>query len=307
MNNIHHINLAGIDLNLLIVFDALMMEQNVTRAGKRVGLSQPATSNALARLRRLLNDDLFIRTAAGLRPTPTAITLQQQLSPALRQVQRALLEQSRFDPASSDRVFAIGMSDYLEFTLLPHLMQMLQTLAPQVSVQIRSGDRQKLLALLDSGEIDLVCGVFPEKLREHNEQLLFQDSYVCVCRQDHPVIGDSLSLEEYLAAAHLLVSVMEDRIGRVDHLLAKRDLKRHIALSIPHFLSAPFVLMQTDLIATLAHRVALTYAQHQRLKLLPIPLKISGFSVSMRWHRLTDASPACQWLRSVVLRVNQMI
>lgn len=307
MSDIHHINLAGIDLNLLIVFDALMTEQSVTRAGERVGLSQPATSNALARLRGLINDDLFVRTAAGLRPTPTAIALKQQLRPALQQIQAALLEQSTFNPATSDRVFVIGMSDYMEFTLLPRLMQTLQTIAPQVSVQIRSGDRQKLLALLDTGELDLVCGVFPEKIASHKQKLLFQESYVCVCRCDHPVIGSSLSLEEYLAVSHLLVSVKEDRIGRVDTLLTEQNLKRHIALSIPHFLSAPFILAQTDLVATLAQRIALPFAQHQRLKLLPMPLAIAGFSVFMRWHRTTETSPACQWLRSVVLEVNRMI
>jgi DNA-binding transcriptional LysR family regulator len=307
MSNIHHINLAGIDLNLLIVFDALMTEQNVTRAGKRVGLSQPATSNALARLRSLINDDLFTRTAAGLRPTPTAIVLHQQLRPALQQIQAALLEQSTFDPATSDRVFAIGMSDYVEFTLLSHLMQKLQILAPEVSVQIRSGDRQKLLSLLDRGEIDLACGVFPEKIAWHQEQLLLQESYVCVCRSNHPIIDSSLSLEEYLSVSHLLVSVKEDRIGRVDTLLAKQNLKRHIALSTPHFLTAPFILAQTDLVATLAHRVALAFANHQQLKLLPPPFPIPGFSVYMRWHHSTETSPASQWLRSIVLEVNKTV
>ena len=307
MSAIHHINLAAIDLNLLVVFDALMTAQNVTRAGERLGLSQPATSNALARLRSLINDDLFIRTAAGLRPTPTAIALQQQLRPALQQIQASLLEQSTFNPATSDRVFAIGMSDYGEFTLLPRLMHTLQTLAPQVSMQIRSGDRQKLLALLDSGEIDLACGVFPEKIAWHKEQLLFQESYVVVCRRDHPLIGSSLSVEEYLAVSHLLVSVKEDRIGRLDTLLAEQNLKRHIALSIPHFLTAPFILGQTDLVATLAQRIALTFANHQPLKLLPMPLPITGFAVFIRWHHATETSPACQWLRSVVLEVTRMI
>jgi DNA-binding transcriptional LysR family regulator len=288
MTDIHHINLASIDLNLLVVFDALMAERNVTRAGERLGLSQPATSNALARLRSLINDDLFIRTATGLRPTATALSLKQHLRPALQQIQAALLEQSTFNPATSDRVFAMGMSDYVEFTLLPPLIQMLQTLAPQVSVQIRSGDRQKLLALLDTGEIDLAFGLFPEKIAWHKDHLLFQESYVCVCRHDHPVIGKSLSLEEYLAASHLLISVKEDRIGRVDTLLAEQNLKRHIALSIPHFLTAPFVLTQTDLIATLAQRIALTFAQHQRLKLLPMPFPIANFSVFMRWHHATE-------------------
>lgn len=306
MTSIHHINLAAIDLNLLVVFDALMTEQNVTRAGERIGLSQPATSNALARLRSLISDDLFIRTVAGLRPTPTAIALYQQLHPALQQIQAALLEQSTFDPATSDRVFAIGMSDYGEFTLLPNLMQKLQSLAPQASVQIRAGDRQKLLSLLDSGEIDLACGVFPEKTAWHQEQLLLQESYVCVCRKHHPIIGSSLSLEEYLLVSHLLVSVKEDQIGRVDALLAEQNLKRHVALSTPHFLTAPFILAQTDLVATLAHRVALTFANSQNLKLLPLPFPLSGFSVVMRWHQSTETSPACQWLRSIVLQVKSL-
>ncbi len=301
MTNIHHINLAAIDLNLLVVFDALMIERSVTRAGKRVGLSQPATSNALARLRSLIDDELFLRTAAGLRPTPTAVALHLQLHPALQQIQGALLEQSTFDPATSDRVFAIGMSDYMEFVLLPRLMQTIQSLAPRVIVQIRSGDRPKLLALLDSGEIDLICGVFPENISWHREKFLLKENYVCVCRRDHPVIGDSLSLEEYLAASHLLVSVQEDRIGRVDMLLAGQSLKRHIALSIPHFLMAPFILAQTDLVAALAERIAVSFARHQDLKLLPMPFLSEGFSVFMRWHHTTETSAACRWLRSVVL------
>jgi DNA-binding transcriptional LysR family regulator len=307
MNNIHHINLAGIDLNLLVVFDALMTDKSVTRAGERIGLSQPATSNALARLRSLIKDDLFIRTAAGLRPTPIAIALHQQLRPSLQQIQAALLEQSTFDPATSDRVFAIGMSDYVEFTLLPSLMQKLQTLAPGIGVQIRSGDRDKLLSLIDSNEIDLACGVFPEQIAWHQEQQLLQESYICVCRKNHPVIGSSLSLEEYLSVSHLLVSVKEDRIGRVDALLAEQNLKRHIALSTPHFLTVPFILAQTDLVATLAHRVALTFAQDLKLKLLPLPFLMPAFSVSMRWHRSTETSPACQWLRSIALQVSSLI
>lgn len=303
MSNIHHINLAGIDLNLLVVFDALMTEQNVTRAGEKLGLSQPATSNALRRLRNLTNDELFIRTAAGLRPTLKAILLTQQLRPALQHIQSALLDEPTFDPATSDRVFAIGMSDYVEFMLLPTFMQTLQARAPHVSVQIRSGDREKLLSLLDSGEIDLACGVFPEKIAWHKQQLLFQESYVCVCRRHHPTIGSSLSLEEYLAVSHLLVSIQEDRVGRVDTLLAEQNLKRHIALSIPHFLTAPFILVQTDLVATLAQRIALVFAQNQPLKLLPMPLLITCFSVFMRWHHSTDDSPACRWLRSVIAEV----
>ncbi len=307
MSDIHHINLAGIDLNLLVVFDALMTEQNVTRAGERVGLSQPATSNALSRLRSMMADELFVRTATGLRPTPRAIALAQQLRPALQHVQSALFDQSNFDPATSDRVFAIGMSDYVEFILLPVLMQRLETIAPQVSLQIRSGDRQKLLALLDSGELDLVCGVFPEQVPWHQTQCLFEEHYVCVCRADHPLAGKALSLEDYLAASHLLVSVKEDRVGRVDQMLAEQNLTRHIALSLPHFLIAPFILAQTDLVATLAQRIALAFAQSQSLTLLSPPLPISGFSVFMRWHQSSDHSPACQWLRSIMADISSLV
>jgi DNA-binding transcriptional LysR family regulator len=307
MSDIHHINLAGIDLNLVVVFDALMTDRNVTRAGERLGLSQPATSNALSRLRSLTKDELFVRGAGGLQPTPIAIVLAQQLRPALQHIQSALLEEQTFHPTTSDRVFTIGMSDYVEFTLLPKLMQRIHAIAPHVSLQIRSGDRQKLLSLLDNGEIDLLCGVFPEQIQWHKEEFLFSENFVCVCRDDHPTIGNTLSLEEYLSVSHLLVSLKEDRVGRVDTLLAQQNLKRHIALSIPHFLTAPFILAQTDLIATFPERIALAFAENQALKILPIPLDIEGFSVGMRWHQSSYNSPACQWLRSQIIESSKLL
>ena len=142
-------------------------------------------------------------------------------------------------------------------------------------------------------------------LSHHQAETLLDETYVCVCRQQHPMIhphlGQSLSLDTYLAASHLLVSIKEDRIGRVDTLLAERNLSRKIHLSTPHFLTVPFILAQTDLVATLPRRVALSFARHQQLQLLPPPLPLPGFSVAMRWHRSSETAPACQWLRSVVL------
>ncbi|WP_427158016.1 LysR family transcriptional regulator [Aliinostoc sp. HNIBRCY26] len=307
MSDIHHINLAGLDLNLLVVFDALMTEQNVTRAALRLGLSQPATSNALARLRNLMADELFVRKTTGLSPTPKAIALAQQLRPALQQIQSALLEPPNFDPATSDRVFAIGMSDYVEFILLPRLVERLQVIAPHISLQIRAGERQKLLSLLDKGEIDLICGLFPEKSSLHKEQLLFDEVYCCVCRQAHPRIGSDFSIEDYLAESHLLVSIQEDRMGRVDTLLAQQNLQRHIAVSTPHFLIAPFILTQSNLVATLPQRVALKFIESQALKLLSVPLPLLGFSVFMRWHQSTDNLPANEWLRELILEVSSLI
>lgn len=304
-------NLAGIDLNLLVVFDALMTERQVTRAGESIGLSQPATSNALARLRNLTKDELFVRSRGTLLPTPVAISLAQQIQPALGQIQTALSPVQPFDPMTSDRVFNIGMSDYVGFVLLPRLVEKLETVAPHIKIQVKSGDRQLQLALLDSGEIDLLCGLFPEQVAWHDQQLLFQEQFVCVCRsvggasprENRSFVGDALSLEDYLSTSHLLVSVQEDMVGRVDYLLAEQNLTRHIALSVPHFLVAPAILAQTNLIATLPTRIVREFAPSLNLKILPCPLPLKGFSVFMRWHQSMSAQNAHDWLRRIVTEI----
>ncbi len=298
-------NLSGLDLNLLIVFDALMTERHVTRAGEKIGLSQPATSNALARLRKLTQDQLFIRTQGTLQPTPVAMALAQQIQPALQRIDQALMRERPFEPASCDRIFSIGMSDYTAFLLLPQLLKTIAVEAPHVAIQVRSGDRAKLLHLLDTGAVDLLCGVFPEKVPWHRSQKLFGEKFVCVCRQTHPTISNHISLSDYAEADHLLVSIAEDRVGRVDHLLSQQNLSRHIALSVPHILVVPFVLAQTDLIATLAERIARTFAQTQAFKLLPLPLDLKGFTVSMRWHQSCQDHPEQIWLRKQIQRICQ--
>jgi len=195
------------------------------------------------------------------------------------------------------------MNDYVEFVLLPRLLEKLETTAPHVKIQIRSGDRQHCLALLDSGEIDLLCGLFPEKIAWHEEQLLFQEQFVCVCRRDHPVIRDSISLEDYISVSHLLVSLKEDMVGRVDNLLAKDNLTRHVALSVPHFLVVPAILARTNLIATLAERVAHEFAPTKNLKILSCPFPLKGFSVFMRWHQSTHDNAIHAWLRALIAEV----
>ncbi len=296
-------NLAGIDLNLLVVFDALMTERQVTRAGEKLGLSQPATSNALARLRNLTQDELFVRNSGKLQPTPIAIALAQQIQPALNQIQTALSPPKTFDPLTSDRVFNIGMNDYVEFVLLPSLLEKLATIAPHVKIQARSGNREQQLALLDSGEIDLMCGLFANNIAWHEEQWLFEEKFVCVCRQNHPSIGDVISLDEYLNNDHLLVSVQEDMVGRVDFLLDQQNLARNIAISTPHFLVAPSILARTNLLATLVERVAQKFALILNLKILPCPIPLPGFSVFIRYHKSMRDRDDNAWLRSIITEV----
>ncbi|UBF27165.1 LysR family transcriptional regulator [Kovacikia minuta CCNUW1] len=303
MDGIHHINLAAIDLNLLVVFDALMAERQVTRAGARIGLSQPATSNALARLRTLFDDELFVRTSTGLQPTPRAIVLEPSIRHVLLQVQAALKKDAPFDPQTTEQVFTLGMSDYGEFVLLPKLMQWIEATAPGIRILVRSSDRQLALKQLDNDEIDLALGVFPEKASWHRSQILFQENFVCVSSCNNSHVQNPITLENYLAASHLIVSPVEDMVGRVDHILAKQNLKRRIVISVPHFLIAPFVVANTDLIVTLAERVARTYATMLNLQIQPLPIPVPGFAFSLLWHTKNDQDPAHLWLREAIVEV----
>lgn len=300
-------DMAGIDLNLLLVFDALMQEQNVTRAGQRIGLSQPATSAALARLRHLFEDELLVKTINGMQPTPKAIQLTEKLRSALLQIQSALTQEDTFIPETSDRVFRLGMSDYAEFVLLPELMQQLSQQAPQIQLQVRATDRQEALSLLDENHIDLAIGFYPKQSSWHQKQILFEEQFACVCRQDHPLIKTNLTLKTYLKVSHLLVSLREDHSGRIDQLLAEQNLQRHIALVIPHFLLSGFILARTDLVAALPKRLAQCWMNFLPLKVLPLPLKVSGFSVSMLWHARDQNEPGHSWLRSLCVSISESL
>jgi LysR family transcriptional regulator, mexEF-oprN operon transcriptional activator len=305
MSSIHHMNMAGIDLNLLVVFDALMQERNVTRAGQRIGLSQPATSSALARLRHLFDDELLIKTPNGMEPTARAIELEGSLRSALLQIQSAFAGQEQFVPETSARVFRLGMSDYAELVLLPELMQCLSQQAPGVQIQIKATDRREVLSLLDEDEIDLAIGFYPQQSSWHRQQVLFEEQFVCVCRQNHPLIKSPLTLETYLAASHLLVSLREDRVGRIDRYLMAQNQQRRIVLSIPHFLLTGFILARTDLVAALPERLASVWMGFLPLQRLPLPFQVSGFAVSMLWHAKNQDEPGHIWLRSLLSELSQ--
>jgi DNA-binding transcriptional LysR family regulator len=300
MKDIQHLNLFSIDLNLLVVFDALMLERSVTRAGEKVGLSQPATSNALNRLRRLFQDELFTRTAEGMQPTQRAVALFPMIRQILLQIESSLANEPLFNPSRAEQIFTIGMSDYAEFIILPKLMQYLGIYAPNIKIRVRIVDRQKAITLLDTDKIDLGIGFFPETSSWHAQKILFADKFVCVLSQNHPLIQDQISLAEYVKADHLLVSVKEDGTGRVDELLAQKNLKRNIAVTIPNFLAAPFIIANTHLVATLGERLAKGYAQVLNLQILPIPLALNGFNVSMIWHSKNEQDPSHKWIRSVI-------
>jgi DNA-binding transcriptional LysR family regulator len=300
MSVIHHFNLAGVDLNLLVVFDALMAEQHLTRAAKNIGLSQPATSNALSRLRSLFNDDLFIKTSKGMTPTPRAIELAESIHQSLLQVQTAIYSKPEFIPQTSDRVFRLGMDDYSELVFLPKLLAEMEILAPKVKIQVRSTTWMRSPKLLDADEIDLAIGHCPQFQPWHTKQLLYEEYFVCVASVERFKTRMAITKEEYVAAAHLLVSPKEDMVGLVDEALARQNLSRNVAMSVPNFLIVPFILVNTNFIATLPAQLATTFVEVWQLYASPLPYQMNGFSVDLLWHSKNDREAGHIWLRNLL-------
>ncbi|WP_207486007.1 LysR family transcriptional regulator [Arenibaculum pallidiluteum] len=294
-------DLHGIDLNLLVAFDALMAERSVTRAGTRIGRTQPAMSAALARLRSLLKDELFIRGPDGLQPTPRALDLAEPLGHALAQIQRTLEFTQAFDPSTSAATFSLGLSDHPTFVLLPRLLEALRVQAPGVTLRVRNfSARDDAITLLDSGAVDLTVGVPPSPAGRILSRPLFEERFVCILRRDHPAAQAPLDLDAFLALPHLLVSPENDRFGRVDAALARLGLKRRLALTLPHMYAAPLLIARSDMIATLLEGVIPASGQADGLRVLPPPVALEPVPFVLSWHRRNDAHPAQRWFRNCI-------
>jgi DNA-binding transcriptional LysR family regulator len=294
-------DLHGIDLNLLVAFDALMAERSVTRAGTRIGRTQPAMSAALSRLRNLLRDELFIRGPNGLQPTPRALDLAEPLSHALAEIQRTLEFTQGFDPSTSAVSFSLGLSDHPTFVLLPHVLETLRAQAPGITLLIRNFTaRDDAISMLDSGEVDLTIGVPPSPTGRILNRPLFKEGFVCIVRKGHPVASAPLDLNTFLGLSHLLVSPENDRFGIVDAALAKEGLKRRLALTLPQMYAAPVLIARSDMIATLMEGVVLASGHTHELSILPPPLDLEPVQFVLSWHRRNDVHPAQRWFRDCV-------
>jgi len=301
MNRIH---LPAIDLNLLVVLDAILKERSVSRAARRLHLTQPAVSHALRRLRALFGDRLFVRTPLGMEPT----TLAEQLAPRIAATLDGIAdmvsggEASVFE-ASSARRFTVGMTDYLAFVLLPRLAREVHSHAPQVALVVRPTDRVSGLGMLDREEVDLVIGgAFPSQPHHINASALFEEPSVCLARAGHSAFARRLSRRRYLEALHLHVSPWGDR-GSIDAELARQGVSRRIAVTVGHFLLAPAILEQTDLIATLPARLARPWAERFGLSLSDPPFDLGLTPIAAYWHRRQDQNPGLVWLRNCVAEI----
>jgi DNA-binding transcriptional LysR family regulator len=295
----------GIDLNLLVAFDALMRERNVTRAATQVGVSQPAMSAALSRLRRLLGDQLFLRSAEGLLPTPRARDLAEPLSQALGQIEATLVKKPVFAPGKASLTLNLGLSDYPAFVLLPSLLHALGKQAPGVSLSVRAfSDRDEAVDLLDAGEIDAAIGVPPSHADGRIlTRPILRDEFVTIVASDHPAARRGMNLKAYLALHHVLVSPEGERHGLVDQALAQQGKKRVLALTLPQMFAAPAVVARTRMTATVMKRVALNSPAGRRLVLFPPPIALPEVVFDLIWHRRSDGSPAQQWFRALIEKI----
>jgi DNA-binding transcriptional LysR family regulator len=306
MHDEHDASLSSLDLNLLVVLDALLTERHVTRAAGRLGLTQSACSHALGRLRAALGDPLLVRGPRGeMLPTPRAESLAPGLRAALRGLATAVRGEPPFDPATARRGFRVAAGDYPELVVLPSLVSLLAREAPGVDVWMvpLALTRDGVAAQLASGAADVAIG--PPGLRGPGglyTRTLLEERFRCVVRRGHPAAGRRLTLARYCDLAHLLVSPRGTPGSLVDDALAALGRQRRIAASVPHFVVAPHVVASTDLIATLGERIVAATAAPLGLAVLAPPVELPRFTIAMTWHERTHQDPAQRWLRDVIAR-----
>lgn len=296
----HAMHDAPPDLGLLTLFDALHTERHLTRAAVRAGISQPAMSRALARMRAAFGDPLFVRTARGMVPTPRA----DALAPGVRKVLHdaaALVKKQAFDPATLARTFVIGTSDLVEAHLLPRLTELALREAPDVDVATRAVSGPSL-AELEDGRLDLV--IVPQRNLPEGlmVQPLFDDTFLCAVRRDHPEVRRKLTLERFLALRHVQIAPQGTPGGPVDDALAAQGLSRRVAVRTPSFLAAPLLVSRSDFVLTAPRLVLEPLAEPFGLRTFPLPVAIPGFRVASAWHARAQDDPEHRWFRALLAR-----
>jgi DNA-binding transcriptional LysR family regulator len=292
-------NVHAIDLNLLRVFDAVLRDRSVTAAARHLGLTQPAVSNALARLRARFDDALFVRTPGGMDATPFARELAEPVRQALALLESALSHGPGFDPATSTRVFRFYMSDLGQIEFLPPLVERVQSVAPGVRLEAVTLEVEDIGDALAAGALDLAVGFLPGLGPPVRRQPLFRDPYVCLMRADHPAARARLTKKAFLEQSHALVSYKGGH-RVIEEALERAGLARKVALRVPHFTVVPMVLERSNLMFVLPSRVARVYEQRGRVKSMPMPVAIPPADVAAHWHERFERDPGNRWLREVI-------
>jgi DNA-binding transcriptional LysR family regulator len=292
---------ASPDLNLLEALDALLREQNVTRAAALVGISQSAMSHKLARLRDVFGDPLLVGGRGGMLPTPAAERIGRSIKQAFIDLRAAMKGTESFDPATSRRRFVMVSPDYAAFSFLPRARALVAKEGPSTSLVVREPWPGMVDALRD-GTLDLIAGAELPPAAGLIRTKLFQDELVCVVRRDHPQVGQSFDLKTFVALPHLLVTRDLEGTGPIDAALATHGLKRHIAMRVPYHLAAPFIVARSDLIMMTTLALAKDAASMLPLRILRCPITLPVLKVTMAWHERNQNDPANKWFRDITSR-----
>jgi DNA-binding transcriptional LysR family regulator len=289
----------SVDLNLLLHFDALMRAANVSRAADLIGISQPAMSAALSRLRQLFGDPLLIRSGHAMTPTERALELHRLFEPLLAQWQQATEEREAFAPKRASRTFTLLATDYIQFLLLPPLSDAIAREAPSIRLNVLPTNPIKTLQLLETNQVELAIGHYEDPPETLRTRPLFNENAVCVIRKGHPALQRPWTVDTYASLEHMRVtsSTAGTFAAALAHSLQSRDLDLKVPLTLSSYLAAPYVAARTDLVATLPRSVAQAIAPSLPLVMLPLPLTVRDINIAVYWHQRHHADPAHRWLR----------
>lgn len=294
------VELKDIDLNLLVVFNQLLIDRRVSIVAEKLGQTQPSISNALNRLRRILGDELFLRTSKGMEPTSLSIQLAEPISYALSAIHSTLNQQALFDPERTSRTFTIGMTDIGEIYFLPRLMDTLSGIAPNISVNTVRNTTLNLKEAMESGQVDLAIGLLPQLKAGFFQQRLFEQRYVCLMRIGHPLDKKKISVDEFSRADHVKVVASGTGHARLDEAIERKGIRRNIRLTVPHFVAVGHILSTTDMIATVPERYARECLGPFHLRYLPHPVALPETGINCFWHAKFHKEPGNQWMRRLI-------
>jgi DNA-binding transcriptional LysR family regulator len=306
MRKIGPVNLATVDLNLLVGFEALLAEGSVSGAGRRIGLAQSSMSNVLSRLRVLFDDDLFVRSAGGLRATRRAKALAGPIEEALRQVRAALDVKASFEPATAQRHFRIAVSDHADFTLAPAFAARLRREAPGIGLDIEAVDQPEAIRLLEEDRFDHVIAAFDEVPKRVRRASLYRERFVCVSRKEHAAFKGRPSAREFLALPHIRVQRSE-RGDLLDASLGKKRLKRNVQLTITNFAVLPYLLEGSDLVAVIGERIARRFGERFGLSVHELPFQVPPWLVEIFWNGHTENDAGSRWLRNTLIELGSAV
>jgi DNA-binding transcriptional LysR family regulator len=297
-------DIRGLDLNFILLLDALIRDPNQTRVAKALKISQPTVSASLTKLRRILRDDLVVKSGGVYRATPRLAGLAPAIKQIVHVINRDVIGSAGFDPRNDTRTFVLTTPDVGEMTLGPALIESLSKLAPKVAIRSVVIKPNELEGALGEGTVDLAVGYFPDLVQSTIvQQSLFKHGFTCLVRKDHPTIGHTMSLEQFQAADHIVIA-HEGRSQEVfENALRKMKLERRAAVQVPHFMSVPFLVGASDLVATVPKLVGERFAAHNNIRMVAPPMPTPSIEVKHFWHRRYHSDPRSIWYRTLIVKL----